>query len=140
MADDRIFARCAWRLLPLIIAAFIINFLDRTNVGFAALTMNRDLHFSPSVYGFGAGIFFLSYSIFQVPANLMLHRFGARRWIAAILVAWGAAASATWSVLYWVPPKRGSFPVSFCTSPSGFRRRGLAGRRLCSCAAMSPHS
>jgi len=65
MTADRIFAKCAWRLLPLIIAAFIINFLDRTNVGFAALTMNRDLHFSPSVYGFGAGIFFLSYSIFR---------------------------------------------------------------------------
>src|SRR5438067_228348 len=95
MADDQIFAQCAWRLLPLIIVAFIVNFLDRTNVGFAALTMNRDLHFSPSVYGLGAGIFFLSYSIFQVPANLMLHRFGARRWIATILVAWGAAASAT---------------------------------------------
>src|SRR5437868_4869659 len=94
-ADDRIFAKCAWRLLPLIIAAFIINFLDRTNVGFAALTMNRDLAFSPSVYGFGAGVFFLSYSLFQVPANLMLHRFGARRWLCCILLLWGAAACAT---------------------------------------------
>lgn len=95
MTADRIFVKCARRLLPLIVAAFIINFLDRTNVGFAALTMNRNLGFSPPVYGLGAGIFFLSYSIFQVPANLMLHRFGARRWIAAILVAWGAAACAT---------------------------------------------
>jgi ACS family tartrate transporter-like MFS transporter len=94
-AGDHIFSKCARRLLPLVTAAFIVNFLDRTNVGFAALTMNRDLGFSPSVYGLGAGIFFLSYSIFQVPANLMLHRFGARRWIAAILIAWGAAASVT---------------------------------------------
>ena len=138
--EHRTIAKVTARLVPFLIVCFFVAYLDRVNVSFAALTMNRDLHFSPSVYGFGAGIFFLSYSIFQVPANLMLHRFGARRWIAAILVAWGAAASATWSVLYWVPPKRGSFPVSFCTSPSGFRRRGLAGRRLCSCAAMSPHS
>ena len=74
--SDRVFAKCAWRLLPLIMAAYVVNYIDRTNVGFAALTMNRDLGFSPSVYGFGAGLFFLSYSVFQVPANLMLHRVG----------------------------------------------------------------
>ena len=92
--DDRVFAKCAWRLLPLIMAAYVVNYIDRTNVGFAALTMNRDLGFSPSVYGFGAGLFFLSYSVFQVPANLMLHRVGARRWIFIILAGWGAAATA----------------------------------------------
>ena len=64
-------------------------------MGFAALTMNRDLGFTPSAYGLGAGIFFLSYSIFQIPANLMLHRIGARRWLFLILAAWGAAAAAT---------------------------------------------
>src|SRR5579864_3807146 len=95
MVDDRIFAKCALRLLPLITAAFIVNFLDRTNVGFAALTMNRDLGFTPTVYGLGAGIFFVSYSLFQVPANLALHRIGARRWISCILALWGAAAAAT---------------------------------------------
>jgi ACS family tartrate transporter-like MFS transporter len=93
MSDDRIFAKAAWRLMPLIIIAYIINYLDRTNVGFAALTMNRELGFSPSVYGFGAGLFFFSYSLFQVPANLTLHRVGARRWIFCILAAWGAAAA-----------------------------------------------
>ena len=94
MTDDRIFAKCAWRLLPLLIAAYVVNYLDRTNIGFAALTMNKDLAFSPSVYGLGAGIFFLSYSAFQVPANLVLHRVGARRWIFCILLVWGGAAAA----------------------------------------------
>jgi MFS transporter, ACS family, tartrate transporter len=93
--EQAVFWKCAWRLLPLIMAAFIINFLDRTNVGFAALTMNRELGFTASVYGLGAGIFFISYSIFQIPANLMLHRIGARRWLFMILAAWGATAAAT---------------------------------------------
>jgi ACS family tartrate transporter-like MFS transporter len=92
--DETVFTKCAWRLLPLITAAFIINFLDRTNVGFAALTMNRDLGFAPSVYGLGAGIFFFSYSLFQVPSNLVLHRIGARRWIFCILIIWGMTAAA----------------------------------------------
>jgi MFS transporter, ACS family, tartrate transporter len=94
MSDHQVFLKCAWRLLPLIMVAYIVNYLDRTNVGFAALTMNRDLGFSPSVYGLGAGIFFFSYSLFQVPANLVLSKVGARRWICFILVAWGAAATA----------------------------------------------
>ena len=95
MSEQQVFARCAWRLLPLIIAAYVMNYLDRTNVGFAALTMNNDLGFSPSLYGFGAGLFFVSYSLFQVPANLMLHRVGARRWISFLLVTWGAASAAS---------------------------------------------
>lgn len=93
--DPRVFTKCAWRILPIVIAAFIANFLDRTNVGLAALTMNRDLGFTPTVYGMGAGIFFFSYSLFQVPANLVLHRVGARRWISFILTLWGIAAAAT---------------------------------------------
>jgi ACS family tartrate transporter-like MFS transporter len=94
-SKHRVFTRCALRILPIVTAAFIANFLDRTNVGFAALTMNRDLGFSPVVYGLGAGIFFFSYSLFQVPANLVLHRAGARRWISFILALWGIAAAAT---------------------------------------------
>ena len=91
--QDRVFRKCAWRLLPLIIAAYLLNYLDRTNVAFAALTMNRELGFSPSVYGFGSGLLFVSYSLFQLPSNVMLHRIGARRWICAILAVWGAAAA-----------------------------------------------
>lgn len=95
MNDDGVFRKCAWRILPLVIAGLVINFLDRTNVAFAALTMNKDLGFSPSVYGLGASIFFLSYALLAVPANLMLYRVGARRWIFFILASWGAAAAAS---------------------------------------------
>ena len=67
---DAIFARAAWRLVPLILLMYIAAFLNRVNVGFAALTMNHDLGFSPEVYGWGTGVFFLGYLVFEVPANL----------------------------------------------------------------------
>ena len=67
---------------------YFLNYLDRVNVAFAALTMNRDLGFSPAVYGFGAGIFFIGYFLFQIPANVILERIGARRWIFWILIVW----------------------------------------------------
>src|SRR5579871_955410 len=95
VGDDRVFAKCAWRLIPLLLAAYIANYIDRTNVGFAALTMNRDLGFSSSVYGFGAGVLFVSYGLFQIPSNLMLHRAGARRWICLIVAAWGMVSAAS---------------------------------------------
>jgi MFS transporter, ACS family, tartrate transporter len=82
------------RLLPFLILIYVVAWLDRVNVGFAALQMNRDLGFSPAVYGFGAGIFFLSYAAFEVPSNLILSRVGARRWIARIMVTWGLIAAA----------------------------------------------
>lgn len=72
----------------------MVNFLDRVNVGFAALHMNEDLGFSPSVYGFGAGIFFLGYIAFEIPSNMALRRFGARIWIARIMISWGIVACA----------------------------------------------
>ena len=82
------------RLIPFLFLLYILNFLDRVNVGFAALEMNRDLGFGPAVYGFGAGVFFLGYCLFEVPSNLVLYRVGARLWIARIMVTWGLAASA----------------------------------------------
>jgi ACS family tartrate transporter-like MFS transporter len=94
-AQDRVFAKCAWRLIPLMALLYLVNYIDRTNVGFAALTMNADLGFSPSVYGFGAGVLFVGYLLFQVPANLILDRIGTRRWIFTILLAWGALSAAT---------------------------------------------
>ena len=95
MADqDQVFAKCAWRLMPLIIALYVFNYMDRTNVGFAALTMNKDLGFSPSVYGLGAGILFVTFALFQVPANIILDRVGARRWMFCILAVWGAISAA----------------------------------------------
>lgn len=83
------------RLLPILMICYFIAFLDRVNIGFAAVQLNRDLGFSASVYGFGAGIFFISYFLFEVPSNLALHHFGARKWIARIMVTWGIIAGAT---------------------------------------------
>ena len=92
--QDQVFIKCAWRLIPLIMLLYFANITDRVNVGFAALTMNKDLGFSASVYGFGAGAFFLGYALFQIPANAILERVGARRWIFSILLVWGALSAA----------------------------------------------
>jgi ACS family tartrate transporter-like MFS transporter len=77
------------RLLPLIVVAYLVAYIDRTNVAFAALTMNQDVGLSPYIYGLGAGIFFLGYALFEVPSNMVLERVGARRWIARIMITWG---------------------------------------------------
>jgi MFS transporter, ACS family, tartrate transporter len=82
------------RLLPFLFVLYVCNFLDRTNVAIAALQMNRDLHFSATAYGFGAGIFSLGYALFEVPSNLVLARVGARYWIARIMMTWGLIATA----------------------------------------------
>ena len=94
MHEDRVFARSARRLIPFMVVLYMFAWLDRVNVSFAALTMNRDLGFSPTEFGFGAGVFYLGYLLFQVPANLLLARIGARRWIAYIVLAWGALSAA----------------------------------------------
>ena len=88
-------ARVARRLLPLLMACYFIAYLDRVNVGFASLTMNKALGFSSAVYGFGGGIFFLGYFIFEVPSNVLLSKVGARVWIARILITWGIIAAGT---------------------------------------------
>lgn len=80
------------RLIPLIALGYGVAFMDRVNISFAALQMNRDLHFSATIYGFGAGLFFLSYAACEVPSNLLLYRFGARRWLARIMITWGLIA------------------------------------------------
>jgi len=87
-------AKVTRRLLPFLFLLYIVCFLDRVNVGFAALQMNQDLGFSPAVYGFGAGVFFLGYVLFEVPSNLILARMGARVWIARIMITWGLLAAA----------------------------------------------
>jgi ACS family tartrate transporter-like MFS transporter len=89
MTEDQIFKRMARRLLPFVMLLYVVNYIDRVNVGFAALTMNKDLGLSPAAYGFGASIFFVGYLIFQVPANLILEKIGARRWMFLILAVWG---------------------------------------------------
>ena len=70
------------RIVPFIMLLYFVAYLDRVNVGFAALTMNADIGLSQAAFGFGAGIFFLGYFLFEVPSNLLLHKYGARRWIA----------------------------------------------------------
>jgi ACS family tartrate transporter-like MFS transporter len=86
--------RVSTRLLPFLIVLHLCAWIDRTNLAIAALQMNRDLHLSATAYGFGAGIFFLGYALFEVPSNLILARVGARRWIARIAITWGVVASA----------------------------------------------
>jgi MFS transporter, ACS family, tartrate transporter len=84
--------KASWRMIPLLGLGYGIAFMDRINISFASLQMNRDLHFSATVYGFGAGLFFVAYVACEVPSNLLLCRFGARRWLARIMLTWGLLA------------------------------------------------
>jgi ACS family tartrate transporter-like MFS transporter len=86
-------AKISARLLPLLFLLYFVNFLDRVNVGYAALQMNGDLGFTPEVYGLGASIFFLGYFFFEIPSNWMSTRVGARKWLARITISWGIVAS-----------------------------------------------
>ena len=120
------------RLIPLIAIAYGVAYTDRVNISFAALQMNRDLHFSASSYGLGAGLFFLSYAACEIPSNLLLYRFGARRWIARIMFTWGFLAMGMMFVrtpreFYIVRfllgmSEAGFFPEWSSILASGFRR------------------
>jgi MFS family permease len=128
------------RFVPLLSIAYLFNYLDRTSLGFAALTMNQQLGLSAGQFGFAAGIFFLGYSVFEIPSNLMLYRFGARRWLARIMISWGLVSAATAFVvgpnsLYAIRlilgiAEAGFFPgVTFFLAawfPAQFRTRMLA--------------
>jgi MFS transporter, ACS family, tartrate transporter len=87
--------KAALRFVPLLTIAYLFNYLDRTSLGFAALTMNKQLGLSASQFGLAAGILFLGYCLFEVPSNLLLYRFGARRWLARIMISWGIVSAAT---------------------------------------------
>jgi MFS family permease len=102
--SDAVYRKVSWRLIPLLFLCYIVAYLDRVNVGFAKLQMQGDLQFSEAVYGLGAGIFFIGYFLFEVPSNVVLHRVGARRWIARIMITWGVLSAATMFV---------SSPMSF---------------------------
>ncbi|AIO26991.1 MFS transporter [Burkholderia cepacia] len=94
---DALYRRIGWKLMPLLLVAQVLAYLDRVNVGAAKLQMAGDLGLSDTVYGIGAGIFFVGYFLFEVPSNLVLHRVGARVWIARIMVTWGiVSAAAAW--------------------------------------------
>jgi MFS family permease len=95
--SDRASALCAkafWRIVPLLMACYTVSYLNRINVGFAKLQMSVSLGFSESVFGLGAGVFFIGYFLFGLPSNLMMQRFGARRWIGCIMILWGVTSSA----------------------------------------------
>src|SRR3954451_13010572 len=88
----RIYRKVTWRLIPFLFACYVAAYLDRVNVGFAKLQMLTDLKFSETVYGLGAGIFFIGYFLFEVPSNLIMYRVGARLWIGRIMITWGVLA------------------------------------------------
>ena len=97
MANDlptRTMRRVSLRIVPFIMLLYFVSFIDRVNIGFAALTMNKDLGFSPAVFGFGAGIFFWGYFLFEVPSNVILDKVGARLWIARVMISWGLVSGA----------------------------------------------
>jgi ACS family tartrate transporter-like MFS transporter len=94
VVEVRTIAKVSKRLIPFLIVCYFIAYLDRVNVSFAALTMNEDLGLSQTAFGFGAGIFFIAYFVFEVPSNLFLERFGARKWIARIMLSWGILSAA----------------------------------------------
>jgi D-galactonate transporter len=91
---DVLYKKVFWRFIPLLMLCFMAAYLDRVNVGFAKLQMLQDLNFSETVYGLGAGVFFLGYFLFELPSNVIMYRVGARRWIARILITWGLISGA----------------------------------------------
>ncbi|MGI4793150.1 MAG: MFS transporter [Janthinobacterium lividum] len=94
-AADQAYSKVIWRFMPLLFICYVVAYLDRVNVGFAKLNMLSDLGFSEAAYGFGAGVFFVGYFLFEVPSNLLLHKVGARRWISRIMVSWGIVSALT---------------------------------------------
>ncbi|KJC46007.1 membrane protein [Bradyrhizobium sp. LTSP849] len=92
--QTRVLRKITWRIVPFIMLLYFVAFIDRVNIGFASLTMNKDIGLSPTVYGFGAGIFFWGYFLFEVPSNIILHKVGARIWIARVMITWGIVSAA----------------------------------------------
>ena len=86
-------SKTAWRIMPLVTAAYLVAYMDRVNISFAAAQMNIDLKFSATIYGLGGGMFFLSYALLEIPSSLLMARFGPRRWIARIMIMWGLLAA-----------------------------------------------
>jgi MFS transporter, ACS family, tartrate transporter len=136
----RVFAKIGWRVMPILTTAYILNYLDRTNIAFAALTMREAIGLTQTQLGIGAGIFFLGYSLLEVPSNVALYRFGARVWISRIMISWGLASAAmafavgptSFYLLRWLlgAAEAGFFPgVAFYLStwfPREYRTRIIA--------------
>jgi MFS transporter, ACS family, tartrate transporter len=93
--EHRVSRQLMWRIIPFVMLLYFVSFLDRVNVGFAAMTMNKAIGLSPSAFGLGGGLFFIGYFLFEVPSNLILHRVGARIWIARVMISWGIVSAAS---------------------------------------------
>lgn len=91
--SDALYKRVYWHVIPLLILCFIVAYYDRVNISFAKLQMQDELKFSDTVYGLGASLFFVGYILFEIPSNVIMHRLGARRWIARIMISWGVASA-----------------------------------------------
>jgi D-galactonate transporter len=117
-ANDALYRKIALRILPVLFFAYIIAYIDRVNIGFAKLQMLGDLKFSESVYGLGAGIFFLGYFLFEVPSNIILHKIGARVWICRVLITWGIVSGLT--ALVRTPAQFYSMRLLLGVAESGF--------------------
>jgi len=138
--EQRLFAKIAWRFVPILTLGFLLNHLDRNNIGFAALQMNQRIGLTATQFGIGAGILFLGYCFFELPSNLLLYRVGARVWLSRIMITWGLASAAmifvtgakSWYVLRFAlgAAEAGFFPgVAFYLSswfPKEYRTRILA--------------
>src|SRR5688572_19132390 len=92
--ERRVFAKIGRRLMPILTVSYVLNYLDRTNVSFAALTMNEAIGLTATQFGIGAGIFFLGYCLLEVPSNLVLYKVGARVWLSRIMITWGLVSAA----------------------------------------------
>lgn len=107
--QDRTHSIVTWRLMPLLLICYLFAHLDRINIGFAKMQMSTDLHFSDTVYGFGAGLFFVAYALFGVPSNMALDRVGPRRWIATLMVVWGMLSTG----MLWIDSASGFYVLRF---------------------------
>lgn len=92
--EEATYVKVTWRIMPILFLCYVASYLDRVNIGFAKLHMLADLNFSETVYGLGAGIFFIGYFLFEIPSNILLHKIGARVWIARIMITWGLISAA----------------------------------------------
>lgn len=106
VARNALYRRITWRLIPFIFICYLFNYLDRVNVGFAKLQMLDALKFSETIYGLGAGIFFIGYVACGLPSNLALNRFGPRRWIALMMIVWGTLSTCLLTVCLLPPTKK----------------------------------
>jgi len=153
MIDRDVLPQVTRRLIPFLFICYVIAYIDRVNIGFAASAMQRDLGLSDSVYGTGAGLFFLGYFLFEIPSNLILERVGARRWMARIMIVWGLVSMATmfvegkWSFYMRVPDAWGATTSPTCatftvtTPEKGARTRVLrsADWATATCACATPY-